>query len=1353
MPTGNPQGTGTVDTVTSKPYLLDGLSVSTTYDWYIRSNCGDGNLSDWEGASTFTTACDSISVFPWIETFTIWSPDCWYLTGGTFDWEHYSTTLCAKASFYSNPNPNNAILTSPTLDVSGLVSPELMFDWSHLYSSSYPFDELDVLVSDNNGSTWISVWNKSGTDFNSDDGATTSNPGTFVSSGIIDLSFFGTALLIKFNGISGYGPHVFIDNVTVREAPSCAEPTTQTVSGLTSTTVNLGWIENGSATSWVIEWMPAGESQGTGNYDTVTTNPYVLDSLSVSTSYDWYVLANCGSGDLSTWLGPDSFTTKCNLITSYPALEDFETFASAINATGYENCWSTSPENTIFKFRWNADTAGTSTISTGPAIDHTTGSTSGVYLHTEASNGYTSHEAFVYSPPYDLANLTTPQIEFWYHMYGTGMGELHLDIDNGSGWILDVMTPLIGQQQSLQADPWLHKLVDISTYAGQSVKFRFRSIRSNSWNGDMAIDDVMIKEIDPCPAPTALANDNITLNSVDLSWTENGAATTWSIEYGPVGFSQGSGTIDTAYSIPYTLTGLSASSTYDWYVLADCNAGGGTGQSILKGPSTFTTTCSLHTLPIIQGFNSTNIPGCWIDTLVNDTGRDPVLTFATCGYTPYCEPTEGTHLIQFDSYICADGAEIRLESPEFSTIGMTYARVLFDWHHNPDYSSYTEEGVTLQWSLNGLVWNDGTFYPRYNNTYGWSDKIYNLPSEALEHGSVYIGFLFHAQSGNNCFIDNVIIEETPLCPDPSDQSETNITSSSADLNWTENGTATTWEIEWGPEWFTQGTGTIDTVTQNPYTFDTLSVSTTYNWYIRANCDGGEYTDWVGPHSFTTLCSTHIAPFNEPFTDPFLPNCWLESGPEYWSFFANASNGAADAGDHTSGGGTQYAWVNGAYPNSSGITLKTPLIDPTDLTDPYFSFWFFSNNTNSPGDNNTLYCEMSLDGGTWTNLLTYTGDNPNWQIFSHDLTSYTIIETIQFRFIIDESAYPADYNDILIDDISVDEAPSCPDPLTQTEIIITPFSASLSWTEYGTSTAWEIEWMPTGDTQGTGTIVPTTTTIHNLSGLSASTTYDWYVRANCGNGDFSNWVGPHTFTTACTAITSFPATEDFENAGNMPTCWNDAPTNLESWKYGTFATYAASTGHGAGTGYFAWIDDYSPHHAAPSNLLSPYYNTTSLISPQLSFYYWIGRGATGSTIEVDVYDGNVWQSDLLTLSAHNGWTEAILNLSSYSNANLRIRFSGNEQLIYYGCDISIDDITIKETPYAIWTGTNGTNWNNAANWSGNIAPTSIDNVIIPDEINSPVIDGIVVECHSITLENNVSITIENGGELRVLGVVF
>ena len=113
-------------------------------------------------------------------------------------------------------------MTSPTFDVSGLSSPVLWFDWSHSYSATYPNDELDVLVSDDNGANWTSVWNKVGTDLESNDGVGNTTPGSFISSGVIDLSAFGTSLLVRFNAISGYGPDLFVDNVTVEEASAAA---------------------------------------------------------------------------------------------------------------------------------------------------------------------------------------------------------------------------------------------------------------------------------------------------------------------------------------------------------------------------------------------------------------------------------------------------------------------------------------------------------------------------------------------------------------------------------------------------------------------------------------------------------------------------------------------------------------------------------------------------------------------------------------------------------------------------------------------------------------------------------------------------------------------------------------------------------------------------------------------------------------------------------------------------------------------------------------------------------------------------------------------------------------------------
>ena len=86
---------------------------------------------------------------------------------------------------------------------------------------------------------------------------------------------------------------------------------------------------------------------------------------------------------------------------------------------------------------------------------------------------------------------------------------------------------------------------------------------------------------------------------------------------------------------------------------------------------------------------------------------------------------------------------------------------------------------------------------------------------------------------------------------PTGLTATNISSTSADLGWTENGNATIWDIELGAAGFSPtGTPTANNVTTNPYTYSGLSQTTSYDFYVRADC-GGSNSVWVGPFNFTT----------------------------------------------------------------------------------------------------------------------------------------------------------------------------------------------------------------------------------------------------------------------------------------------------------------------------------------------------------------------------------------------------------------------------------------------------------------------------------------------------------------------
>ena len=74
------------------------------------------------------------------------------------------------------------------------------------------------------------------------------------------------------------------------------------------------------------------------------------------------------------------------------------------------------------------------------------------------------------------------------------------------------------------------------------------------------------------PINNLLAN-NISSTFANFSWVAGGTETSWEIEYGAAGFSQGTGTIDTTSSNSYFLSSLTSNTGYDLYVTPLCDSG------------------------------------------------------------------------------------------------------------------------------------------------------------------------------------------------------------------------------------------------------------------------------------------------------------------------------------------------------------------------------------------------------------------------------------------------------------------------------------------------------------------------------------------------------------------------------------------------------------------------------------------------------------------------------------------------------------------------------------------------------------------------------------------------------------
>ncbi len=510
-PTGTPTQTGVTNT-----YTYENLTRNTHYDWYVRANCGGGDYSNWVGPSDFTTTVCDVFLNNDFETgdFTNWTvtgPHTSSVVSYQGSWSGYIDVLycCASGSPY---DPSNA-------------------QWETVSQSISICDEAKSLCFDMgvSGSSWNDrgqVWIKDSVDtytrlFSSE----RQDPWAARAVNIEDWA--GETVTIYFTGYNGngYSDHqadLYFDNISLSEEG--VAPTGLTETNITFTGADLGWTNNNTHFDLYIvtSGSPAPTAGSTPTVNDTDQNPYSWSGGNQATDYDWYVrtdYAAAGGTGQSPWSDPSTFTTRVPPITTFPALEDFETFTVATNATGYQNNWSTSPTGSTTVFRWNVDNYRTPSSSTGPQNDHTLGTSSGKFLYTEASNGGTY--AYVYSPEYDLTDLVNTTIEFWYHMYGATMGELHLDIstDGGANWTTDVTAALIGQQHTSMTAAWLSRTEDISAYDGETVCFRFRGKRGTSYTGDMAIDDVTVNGDPPTPVTLSEFTAEYVAGDLALYWT------------------------------------------------------------------------------------------------------------------------------------------------------------------------------------------------------------------------------------------------------------------------------------------------------------------------------------------------------------------------------------------------------------------------------------------------------------------------------------------------------------------------------------------------------------------------------------------------------------------------------------------------------------------------------------------------------------------------------------------------------------------------------------------------------------------------------------------------------------------
>lgn len=182
--------------------------------------------------------------------------------------------------------------------------------------------------------------------------------------------------------------------------------------------------------------------------------------------------------------------TTFSQVSNFPWTDDFESFSNCGTACagpcnlsgGWTNATGDGAE-------WIVDQGGTSSLNTGPSVDHNPGTSGGTYLYTETS-GCTNQTALLISPTFDFSILSNPTVNFWWHMFGATMGDMHFDLDTGTGnWIIDVIP-----SWTANTDQWQNREINLTNLAGgkSNVRFRIRGETGTSFTSDMAIDDFRI---------------------------------------------------------------------------------------------------------------------------------------------------------------------------------------------------------------------------------------------------------------------------------------------------------------------------------------------------------------------------------------------------------------------------------------------------------------------------------------------------------------------------------------------------------------------------------------------------------------------------------------------------------------------------------------------------------------------------------------------------------------------------------------------------------------------------------------------------------------------------------------------
>ncbi|MBR5784942.1 MAG: fibronectin type III domain-containing protein [Bacteroidales bacterium] len=814
---------------------------------------------------------------------------------------------------------------------------------------------------------------------------------------------------------------------------SCVAPAVY-VDEVVENTISVMWAPGNTESAWDVEIRQSSETDWVMEATNISQTSYTFTDLDYNTEYEIRITSVCGSNRASSIV---SAVTPCSAISSLPFAETFDSWTAGNNVS-LDRCWAKLSNYVSASFAYPCVSTNQSSSASNSILFYAT---------------TTTYSALVF-PAFE-EDLSSLQVSFSMLKTTGSQNNIKLGVLADPQDISTFVT--VDSVDVSVNNTWENFTISLENYQGQGGYIALLLPQTQLGTANRFVDNVIVAAMTQCRGVEGVVVSNVGGTSAVVSWTDN-TQSSFVVEYGLNGFAVGSGSFDTTNTASLTLHGLQAQTAYDVYVYRLCDGG---ELSIPSSVVSFTTTCAeVVNLPFTETFDtwstgvSAAIPQCW-NRLSGSTSIQYV----------YASPSQS---LSSPNSLYMKGTNSKFSAiilPKFAT-AIDSLKIAFDVKrtNGPVQHALHVGVITNVADINTFQPLD-TIIPTQNNV--WQSVEALLDNYQGVGG--YIAIKLPPGMYPEYYIDNLEVDLIPLCVAPTDVVSASNVSEALVVDWTEAGTATQWEICYGPDGFNpySGQGNIITgISSHPYTIQNLSNDTTYNVYVRAICGAGDTSSWSVDY-LDLRPGVYYMPTSGVDTI-YACNGWLYD------------DGGANANYARNADGTLIILSNS---DGNVVSLSGTLV--SERTD-YM----------------TIY-----DGvGTSGTILYYGAPETTFNI---NCTSTSGALTVHFAS--DGSTEYAGFA-LHIQCVEV----SCLAVQNLRDSVVGASFATIAWNEIGSASQWEIEYGLDGFAHGNGTIAIANATVHTLSNLVPATEYDIYVRGICGVGDTAQWQKLNITTGLCDA---------------------------------------------------------------------------------------------------------------------------------------------------------------------------------------------------------------------------------------------